>query len=448
MDTDAPASKESDRGSPQRAQSALPAQGEMKMAKATRYSLVFLFDGSQISLDDLRRKASTAIEKHLSDVDLQVGSIDPGRLQLSIVGSLEDVDACHDKINRELFDRHSCVRLHDEAGYKIRQQAYPILARIEQLLREFINRAMTEVKGFDWWDSMTPPSIRTRVLEVEKKSGNLSAIHHPLEFTDFDHLVRIITGSVQEWTEDRPLSVADLLEILSDGRSIEEVRVKLAGKIRRISLWDTVFARYFEQADRWSELEKDITGFVIPARNKVMHHRPMRLYELRELSRIEESIRVLLISAKTELSQKERIEARRISIDFIDVIRRQQEEWARALESIQRWQQESAHAMLEPIQRQQQEWARVLEPIRRQQQEWARVLEPIRRQQQEWARVLEPTRGLQEQMARALEPYQRLQEQIARATQRIVESPRSDASESENEGKDFEPGRDSVDGNA
>lgn len=413
------------------------------MANTTRYSLVFLFDGSQIGLDDLRQKASTAIEKHLSDVDLQVSSIDPGRLQLSIVGSLEDVDACHDKINRELFDRHSCVRLRDEAGGEIRRQAYPILARIEQLLRGFINRAMTEVIGFDWWDSMTPPSVRARASEVEKKSGRLAAIHHPLEFTDLDHLVQIVTGSVQDWSEDKHLSTADLVEILSDCRSIDEVQAKLAEKMRRISPWDTVFARYFKEADQWNELVKSIKRSVTPARNKVMHHRPMRLYELRELSCVEESVRALLASAKTELSHKERVEARRISTDLIDVIRRQQEEWARAMESIQRQQQEWAHAMLEPIRRQQEEWARALEPTRGLQEQMARALEPYQRLQEQMARALEPYQRLQKQIAHMLEPYRRLEEQIARATQQIVESPRSDASESENESKDFELGVDS-----
>mgnify|MGYP001067994297 CR=1 FL=1 len=351
------------------------------MVKATRYSLVFLFDCSQDGLDNLRQEASTTIEKHLSDVDLQVDTIDPGRVQLCIVGSLEDVDACHDKLNAKLFHRHSCIRLLDEAGDEIRRQAYPILARIEQLLRNFINRAMTEVTGFDWWDSMTPPSIRTRVLVVEKKSGKLSAIHHPLEFTDFDHLVRIITGSVQEWTEDRPLSGADLLEILSDSRSIEEVQAKLAGRMRRTSLWDAVFARYFEQADQWSELEKDITGSVIPARNKVMHHRPMRLYERRDLSRIEESIRSFLTSAKTELSQEERVEARQISIDFINGLRRQQEEWARAVEGL-------ALATLELYRRLQEQMAPLtLEPYRRLPEQMERALLELVPRQQELARA-------------------------------------------------------------
>ncbi|MBC8492238.1 MAG: hypothetical protein H8D43_00530 [Chloroflexi bacterium] len=408
------------------------------MAKGSLYSLVFLFNGSEISLDDLRQKAAKAIGRHLSDVDLQLIPIDPQRLQLSIVGSLESVDACHDKINRELFDRHSCVRLHDEAGVEIRQQAYPILARIEQLLRDFINRAMIEVAGFDWWDSMTPPSIRTKVREVEKKSGRIAVIHHPLEFTDFDHLVQIITGSVQEWAEDRPFSVADFLEVLSDCDSMEEVQTKLENKIRRISLWDAVFVRYFERTDQWSELKEDIRKFVIPARNEVMHHRPMRLYELRNLSRIEEGIRALLASAKAELSQEERVEARRISLDFIDVIRRQQEELARTmLEPFRRQQEELARTMLEPIRRQQEELARtMLEPIRRQQQEWARImLEPIRRQQEEWARIM-------------LEPIQRWQEQMTRTTRQIVELPMSEFREDESEHKDFEPDVNSVDDDA
>jgi hypothetical protein len=418
------------------------------MTEENLYSLVFLFDGAQISSDDLNKRAARAIGRHLSDVDLQVKHVDSQRLQLCVVGSLDDVDTCHRKINGELFERHSCVRLRDEAGDEIRQQAYPILARMEQLLRDFINRSMTEVVGFDWWASMAPPSIRIKTSEVEKKIGELASIHHPLEFTDFDHLVEIVTGSVQEWPENREVSTADLAEVLLDCHSIEEVQAKLSKKMRRISLWDTVFVSYVREPEQWNELAKSIRELVIPLRNKVMHHRPVWLYELRKLQSAEESLRDLLASAKKELSEEERVEAQRISKDFFELMRRRQEELARALGPIRR-QQEEWVRILEPIQRQQEEWARTLGPIRRQQEEWVRMLEPIRKQQEELVQaMLGPIRRQQEILDRALEPIRRLQEQMTRTAQQIGKRTMPIASEGGGELEDFGPGINSIEDNA
>jgi hypothetical protein len=392
------------------------------MVKDNRYELAFLFDASQVTRDDLKKRARALLQKHLAKVVLDVKSVEPGGVQLSITGPLEDVDACHDKLNAELSGRYSCVRVLDEAGDDIRQRAYPILARIEQGLRTFINRAMTEVIGFDWWDRMTPPALRTSVEDMERKAGNASEIHHPLELTYFDQLVDMVTGSVQEWEADRKLSVADLAELLSDCGSIEEVHRKLAGRTRKISLWDEVFARYFEQKDEWSQLDRQLHKSVIPARNKVMHHRPIRLYELQELSNIQRSIRTLLSSAKAELPREERAEARHVGVDFIDVMRRQQEEWAHA-----QW------AFLEPIRLQQALLAQLqramLEPIRQQETQWPQVqravLEPIRQQQ-----------ALLAQLQRAmLDPFRRLQEQMALPLEGLVKPPLSEADAREEESR-------------
>jgi len=140
-----------------------------------------------------------------------------------------------------------------------------------------------------------------------------------LELALFDHLIPIVTSAIQYWSTDKPLSAGDILGILSDCSSIEEFRENLAEKTHEISLWDEVFARYFEDADEWKELAESLTDFVIPVRNKVMHHRPMYLWQLRKLEETEQVVDTLLASAVAELSEEERAEARRVS-----------EEWSRA----------------------------------------------------------------------------------------------------------------------
>jgi hypothetical protein len=294
------------------------------MSEVAFYSLELLIDGTQVSLDDLKKRVARVLDRHGLSVDWQLTQTTSQHLKLSIRGSLEDVDACHLRLNDEFVGDYSCIRLHDEAGGEIRQRAYPILAHIEQQLRAFINCAMIQVRGFDWWDSITPflteQGIRDGVQKVEERIGKASAVHHPLELALFDHLIPIVTSSIQYWSTSKPLSADDLLEILSDCSSLEELQEKLVQKTREISLWDEVFARYFDDEDKWKELAGILTDFVIPVRNKVMHHRPMHVWELRELRETEQVVDTLLASAVAELSEEERAEARQVS-----------EEWSRAL---------------------------------------------------------------------------------------------------------------------
>ena len=328
-----------------------------KMSEIISYLLEFLIDGTQIDRDTLEKDIAKTLGKYTSSVDWDVIQTTSQHFKLSIRGSLEDVDACHNRINKEFVNRYSCIRLRDEAGDEIRQKAYPILAHIEQQLRAFINRAMIEVKGVDWWDSIAPfldgQRIQDGVQKIEGQIGKTaSALHHPLELTLFEDLIRIVTGSIQYWPTGKPLSADDLLEILPNCSSLDDFQKKLLKKTRKISLWNEVFARYFDDVGKWKEIEEDLTNLVIPVRHKVMHHRPMHLWELQKLQEAQHSLDTLLGSAATKLSEEERAQALRVSEDWLsafvstlgelvlpvlkvsDVMEafwKQQEGWSRAL---------------------------------------------------------------------------------------------------------------------
>lgn len=173
-----------------------------------------------------------------------------------------------------------CILIRDDAGDDVRQRAYPVLARLGGSLRTFVNRAMTEIIGFDWWTVMAPRRVRARVQET-RAEGNQD---HRVELTYFRDLMALVTGSVNEWPEGRTMSVADLSELLDGCRSIDEVRDRLAEKTRSISLWDEVCARYYpreEQKQRWTKLKQTVRDTVVPVRNRVMHHRAVFCWELR-----------------------------------------------------------------------------------------------------------------------------------------------------------------------
>jgi len=400
------------------------------------YSLVFLVDETPDNLDNLKKQVAKILDRHGLSSDRELSQRNPRYLELSIRGSLEEVDACHSRLNDNFVSRYSCVRLRDEAGDEIRRRAYPTLAHIEQQLREFINRAMIEVRGFGWWDStipfLTERGIRDGVLEVEGKIKQASEIHHPLELTLFSHLIPIVTGLAQHWQTGKQLTAEDLLELLSNCSSLDELKQKLMERTRKISLWDEVFVRYFDDKDKWSKLAGVLVGDVIPMRNKVMHHRPMYRWQLKRLQGIEQEVDDVLASALVELPEEERVEARQLTEEWslawrssladdaiASLLKPQQEEWSRIIDRIALPTFDVGEAMTSFLQQQREEWSHIMHGIalpaidvgeamtsflQQQQEEWSHMLDgitlPIPRfdaavtslvpwQLEEWSRIMD-----------------------------------------------------------
>ena len=323
------------------------------MSIETTYLLVFLVDSSKINKNNLRTKVKSILAKELPQIQLEVNERDSMSIELSVSGSLENVDACHHKLNKsDELNSENLTRWKDDAGKEIRKQAYPILANIELQLRKFINCAMIEVIGFNWWNSMVHRRIRNRVDEVAAKHKKDSRFHDKIEFTQFDDLIAIVTHSFQEWPENRLISTEDLKYIISDVNSFSELRDEIDKKLSKISLWDDVFSKYFENSEEWKELEKSLLKEGLPLRNKVMHHRPMYLYELKKLNELKNKFNTVLASAKEKLGDEERTIAKRISINIIEMSRKfdelasrfephiqAQQEFAEKMESVLRMQQ-------------------------------------------------------------------------------------------------------------
>ncbi|MBD1833462.1 hypothetical protein H6F61_12430 [Cyanobacteria bacterium FACHB-472] len=274
------------------------------------YTLKLLFDNSQVSLEDLKQKTEEVLQKFLpNDINLSVEA-NSTSLELIIKGELEIVDDCHDEINKRLIGESQlrCKRLLDEVGDEIRQQAYPILSAIEQRFRVFVSQALIEVSGFDWWDTTAPAKLQSKVQPIHEKHQEDGIPLDPLECTQFDDLIELITAETSEWSESRGLTVSDLAELLLDCESLEEVRAKLINKTKKNVFWD-VFAQYFEDKKQWEKLKKSI-NYVINERHKVMHHRPIRFGAIKALQAKKQEIFALLDGAKPELSETERIEAK------------------------------------------------------------------------------------------------------------------------------------------
>ena len=355
--------------------------GEMKRVKMPkdnkRYSLKLLFDNTQISKEELEQKVKDVLQEFLTNIHLSVEAMYSTSLQLTLEGELEIIDDCHDKVNKVLIRQSQLKtkRLLDEVGDEIRQQAYPILSAIEQRFRVFVSQALTEGSGFDWWHTTAPADLRSKVQPIQEKHQEDGTPLDPLECTQFDDLIKIITAETSEWSESKPLSVSDLLELFSDCESVTEVKNNLIEKTTKFAFWD-VFARYFQDKKEWDKIKK-LINFVINERHKVMHHRPIRLGVINALLTKKEEIFALLDAAKPELSEKERIEAKQ------DI----QEAWDRRTilqEYIQDWQKLIEQATQPP-----KDWQKLMEQAAQPPKDWQKLVEQAAQPAKDWQKLIE-----------------------------------------------------------
>jgi hypothetical protein len=226
-------------------------------------------------------------------------------------GSLQDIDKCHQKLQKHILSQEplNFYRYIDEAGDKIRCQAYPILAEIENKIRAFINQAIVDIWEFNWWNSHPPDKIAQKTNKLYFRHKNDENVH-PLECTNFEDLIDILTAKFSCWKPEQSITVGDLSNLLNNHHTIDDINTELQKKMNVHSYWDNVFSKYFQNEEQWKKLEKILIKFIIPQRNNVMHHKPMYLGALKALSNKRDEIIKLIDSAKSRLSEEERIKAK------------------------------------------------------------------------------------------------------------------------------------------
>jgi hypothetical protein len=267
------------------------------------YTLEYWIESTQFSKEELENHVTRALDKFLGDIDFEIKDHKDNYLILRIDSTENYIDACHDKLE---FEREWAFRAKDELGDLLRSNTFPVLAEIELCLRNFINQAMIDVLGFDWWNSFISENIREKVREIETRTGKHQVkLHHPIELTFFEDLIKIVTAKFQSWPDGRVITASDLSELLAACHSIEDIQREIDNRRKVVSFWDDVFSNYFDDKEAWTELKKNIEKQVIPIRNKVMHHRLMRRYELQQLEERRDEVNQVISLAKTELSETE-----------------------------------------------------------------------------------------------------------------------------------------------
>ena len=265
-----------------------------------KYLLEYWISSDQFPKENLDINVRESLSKILPDIKLEICEKDK-YLVLKITSTANNIDSCHDKLD---FDRDWSFITKDELGDSLREQAYPLLADVEVKLRTFINKSMVEVLGFGWWNRI-PEKFRKKVENIELKSNkDKTKKQHPIEFTFFEDLIEIVTAKVQTWSNEQFITVDDFCNLLLTSTSLEEIQQEVRRRTTTVSLWDDVFLNYFDDKDTWINLKKSIEKS-ISIRNKVMHHRLLRLHEITTLGQCQDEVDRVLKLAKSELSDIE-----------------------------------------------------------------------------------------------------------------------------------------------
>ena len=265
-----------------------------------KYLLEYWISSDQFPKENLDINVRKSLSKILPDVELEICEKDK-YLVLKITSTANNIDSCHDKLD---FDRDWSFITKDELGDSLREQAYPLLANVEVKLRTFINKSMVEVLGFSWWNFI-PEKFRKKVenIELRNKKDTIKK-QHPIEFTFFEDLIEIVTDKFQTWSNEQFITVDDFCDLLLTSTSLEEIQQQVRSRTTTVSLWDDVFLNYFDDKDTWINLKKSIEKS-ISIRNKVMHHRLLRLHEIKTLRQCRDEVDRVLKLAKSELSDIE-----------------------------------------------------------------------------------------------------------------------------------------------
>ncbi|MCE0917619.1 hypothetical protein [Pseudomonas sp. NMI760_13] len=261
---------------------------------------------------------SETLGKSCTQLKVRIRRISTEAMEIEIEGERTPLDAAHMKLSQTFAKLYPFVRVLDELGDALRSEAYPLLGHLEQELRGFINEAMVYSGiGIDWLAKVGNAQITARVMATQQK-GQGAIYQHPVEFTELDHLLEIVTVDLAAWDIDRPVSASDMFTLLQEAKDLEEVRATLAQRMQKRSFWDVVFSSFFDDMTSWRNWKSRWKKEVITLRNRVMHHRPVFAWEIEKLRQTAHEFTNLLKSHRKQFSITEEESVREAAQQLMD----------------------------------------------------------------------------------------------------------------------------------
>ncbi|WP_411561623.1 hypothetical protein [Pseudomonas shirazensis] len=265
-----------------------------------------LITTSTYSPEQMQAAVVDALGTKCERLRVKVHQVSKEGLEIEVKGERKPLDAAHMLLSQDFAAEHPFVRVLDQLGDALRNEAYPLLGRLEQELRAFINEAMIAAGlGIDWLTRVDDARISSRVLATLQK-GQSAIYQHPVEFTELDHLLEIVTLDLAAWAEQRSITAHDLLSLLEVGTDLKDVRATLAERMKKRSFWDVVFSPFFDDLPSWQSWKSRWKKEVIGLRNRVMHHRPVFAWEIEKLRVTAVEFTTLLNQHRKRLSMRDK----------------------------------------------------------------------------------------------------------------------------------------------
>jgi uncharacterized protein with HEPN domain len=192
---------------------------------------------------------------------------------------------------RQLGFNHLRI-LKDDVSIDISIQIYPLLNKLENLLRRYVVKFFTTKIGLNWWDIdiIVPSEVREKAklrLKNEKVFTATSIINADVGLIDFNELGEIIYQQKTAFSK-----VEDLVKKIDSATSLEDLRSEVQGN------YSKYFKDYFEQQEfqkRWKRC--------FEIRNKVAHNYLFVKEDLEDAKELTESLTNIIVNADEKIDE-------------------------------------------------------------------------------------------------------------------------------------------------
>lgn len=267
-----------------------------------------MFPSDRITEEQLSARLERFGSFGSTEIDWKVSSGAGKNPILDAKGTKDALAVCHEDLIRYVIKQEDlpCFRMVDDIAREARHEGYQIVGRIELRLREFINNALVDVFGFNWYDQWHFAHFQDRATDDH---GTDTGPTHFLDRISFSDLIKLIEWKDSQEDAEAPLTIEGLIELLSECESLKQLREKLLNQTTPTSMWDEVFSHYFGNDEDWQSA-KEIIEFLVKQRNLIMHHRPVRPGLLNALREREKQLAGILGRAKTTIPNEDKREIR------------------------------------------------------------------------------------------------------------------------------------------
>ncbi len=217
--------------------------------------------------------------------------------------------------------------LRDDISTKISNDIYPLINRVENLLRRYLVKFFTQKIGVEWWDVTAPKSISDKInLRKNNERNFTNLVDTDVTLIDFDDLGELIYKQTSGFNKQE-----NIIARVMNSETIDDLQIlkqELQGN----------YTKYFKEAFQDNSFEKKWkTLFEI--RNKVAHNNLFIQSDFDTASQLVDDITKIINDAESKIDEfkfsiEEQEALRQATIEAVKEAESQSENKEKALEKL------------------------------------------------------------------------------------------------------------------